>query len=192
MRRGIERLARRNGAGSDSGSEDEDRVAGKGKAKAVEVVQEAGAEAGGDAVPAAPRRKRNKGKAKVSRRMISAEWQADWNPNLLKTQATDTSDFDSSDSGNDSDEGFNEKAATAEVSLAYGSLGLTIARETRSGTARACARPVQAGQRSGGATRPCSRGERSEALGGWVGCRTACCREAQETRATRGNPRRER
>lgn len=92
VRKGIDRLRKRHGDGSDSSSEEEVRGKGKGKAK-EQVIDET---APIDQTGLVSSNTVTKGKKKSK--------QADWNPNLLPTApGSSSSDFDSSDSENDSE-----------------------------------------------------------------------------------------
>jgi ATP-dependent RNA helicase DHX37/DHR1 len=96
VRKGIDRLRKKHGEGSDSSSEEE--VRGKGKGKAKEQVIDETVSAPGLATNAISEGGPTKGKKKKSSK------QADWNPNLLSTQPdASSSEFDTSDSGNDTE-----------------------------------------------------------------------------------------
>jgi len=104
VRKGIDKLRQRHGDASGSGSsseEEEVRGKGKGKGKAREEVVNEIKSDGGEALTSRPPTASSGGALKKSKKTSK---QADWNPNLLPTQpGSSSSDFDSSDSGNDSE-----------------------------------------------------------------------------------------
>ncbi|KIR24887.1 ATP-dependent RNA helicase DHX37/DHR1 [Cryptococcus deuterogattii LA55] len=126
VRRGIDRLSRRFGEGDDdSGESENDAPSRKGKGKArevmVEVIRDGQVEEKEEVkttvLPSKGDRKAEIKTAGKSKRKGKLPKKAEWNPNLLSTQAhnSSSSEFNSSDSANDtSDE--EEPKKTAEPS----------------------------------------------------------------------------
>ena len=95
VRKGIDRLRKRHGDGSDSSSEEETR-GGKGKSKGKEEVIDETAPVDQAKVKSVANNVKTTSKRKSK--------QTDWNPNLLPTAPeSSSSEFDSSDSDNDSE-----------------------------------------------------------------------------------------
>ena len=95
VRKGIDRLRKRHGDGSDSNSEEETR-GGKGKSKGKEEVIDETAPVDQAKVKSVANNVKTTSKRKSK--------QTDWNPNLLPTAPeSSSSEFDSSDSDNDSE-----------------------------------------------------------------------------------------
>jgi len=96
VRKGIDRLRKKHGDGSDSSSEEEVRGKGKGKAK-EQVIEDV------ETTPGQALSQNSGGPSAKSKKKKSSK-QADWNPNLLSTQPdASSSDFDSSDPENDTE-----------------------------------------------------------------------------------------
>jgi len=95
VRKGIDRLRKRHGDGSDSSSEEETR-GGKGKSKGKEEVIDETAPVDQAKFKSVANNVKTTSKRKSK--------QTDWNPNLLPTAPeSSSSEFDSSDSDNDSE-----------------------------------------------------------------------------------------
>ncbi|AFR97931.1 ATP-dependent RNA helicase DHX37/DHR1 [Cryptococcus neoformans C23] len=122
VRRGIDRLSKRFGEGDDdSGESENDAPSRKGKGKAkevmVEIIRDGQAEETEEVkttvIPSKGERKAEIKAAEQGKRKGKLPKKAGWNPNLLSTQApnSSSSEFDSSDSGNDTSDEEPKKAA---------------------------------------------------------------------------------